>query len=305
MCAKGQEARYSRMEHALVRAYGSRWSKRHLAMFTAYIDDSGTDPKQAVAIAALLIVPGTALRRMEKRWGELKEKEGFDCFHTSECIHRNPKKVFANWSQTKQKRVLESIREITKGCSDRAFSFAVNKSDYDEVVPEEIKTFGKFHYSWAIRHVIEHAEQWARRQKLGAPLEYVFDFMDNRSQKEAKAEVEAILAQAECLNPGRFAGHYSFRKRCEVPALQCTDLLAWSYYQFALQVFHKRKMHKSAKACVFDFERHRNGLWILATAIKREELQKWGSRELDSPLSQKRRQQWKDTGTISASLRRT
>jgi hypothetical protein len=62
-----------RTHHKLVSYWGA-WNKVYLAMFTAYVDDSGTDPNQAVAIASAWIIPGRQIIRLEKEWDTLKKK---------------------------------------------------------------------------------------------------------------------------------------------------------------------------------------------------------------------------------------
>ncbi|MGA8503197.1 MAG: hypothetical protein WB683_16705, partial [Candidatus Sulfotelmatobacter sp.] len=57
-------------------------------LFTNYVDDSGTDPNQRVAIASGWIVPAARIVALEREWDRLKEKEGFTDFHTS---------VFSAW----------------------------------------------------------------------------------------------------------------------------------------------------------------------------------------------------------------
>jgi hypothetical protein len=96
-------------------------------MFTAYLDDSGTDPNQAVAIATAIIIPAAQIIRLEREWENLKKKEGFSCFHTSEMIARNKKSEFADWDDEKVDRVFRRVREISMKFSiaTGAVSFAV------------------------------------------------------------------------------------------------------------------------------------------------------------------------------------
>jgi hypothetical protein len=108
-------------------------------MFTLYIDDSGTSPSQPVAIATALIIPRIQIVRLEKEWDKFRSKENFECFHTSEFYFRNPKSEFASWDDNKQERVFRRVRQISKKYGVRAISIAVNKKDYDEVVPAEMR----------------------------------------------------------------------------------------------------------------------------------------------------------------------
>lgn len=59
-----------------------------LAMFTVYIDDSGTAPEQQVAIASGLIFPAKRMAAMEREWRSFLQKQGIEQFHTSECVAR-------------------------------------------------------------------------------------------------------------------------------------------------------------------------------------------------------------------------
>jgi len=211
-------------------------------------------------------------------------------FHTSECIHRNKRSVFADWNDAKIKRVVTRIRQIIKKYGVRAFSIAVNKADYDEVVSPEIKeVVGQFHYTWAIQHIIVHLDRWAQETDMPVPFEYVFDWMGRRSQREAREEIESVIAIGGRFNPGRYQ-NYSFRRREDIPALQCTDLLAWTYYQFALSRFRDIALSDIAHECIGDFEEHRNREWMTAVTTTRENLADWVQKELTAPAAIERRQ---------------
>src|ERR1700733_3532249 len=101
------------MKHALLSAYGSRWSEINLVMYTSYIDDSGTDPKQLIAIASALIIPAIKLIPLQREWNTFLEKEGItkDGYHTSECVAHNSKTDFADWDDDCVKRVLARVRQ--------------------------------------------------------------------------------------------------------------------------------------------------------------------------------------------------
>src|ERR1700728_3249206 len=51
-------------------------------MFTVYIDDSGTDPNQLVAVAAALIIPTKQIPSLESNWKAFGEKHKFSNFHS-------------------------------------------------------------------------------------------------------------------------------------------------------------------------------------------------------------------------------
>jgi len=147
-------------------------------MFTVYIDDSGTSPSQHIAIATALIIPAAQIIRLEKEWATLAGREGFTDFSMAEFVAANPKSEFANWNGDKQERVFRRIRQISKKYGLRAFSVAVNKKDYDSIVPDALRSWiGQYHYTWAVHHLLSFLNLW-RSESIGRPpFEYVFHWM--------------------------------------------------------------------------------------------------------------------------------
>ena len=274
---------------------GSRWRDVFLVMFRVYIDDSGTDPNQQVAIASALIMPAGRIVALDKEWERLTKKEGFTDFHMSLCAARNEKSQFGGWDEVKQKRVISRVREIGKKFGVKALSLAVNKIDYDTIVLPKFDFADKFHYTWAIRHVIDLIDKWALpRTKL--PLEYVYDWMDSKTQPEAKAEIETVMEQAEeeaveAGMAGRYT-NYSFRRRKDIPALQCADALAWTCYRFALYAHIGTPPSQLALDCFADYSKHLNRQWLYAAGMSKEDLQDWAEKEQQDGTSRQRAADW-------------
>src|SRR5207237_3065600 len=111
----------------------------------------------------------------------------------------------------------------------------------DSIISAEFREYtGRYHYSWALRHVLSFAQTWRVNNSDIPPYEWIFDFMKPREL--ARIEVEEVLEQAEAmaeLQRGVSGDYlnYSFRKRDTLAGLQCADLVAWTHYQFALEKF--------------------------------------------------------------------
>jgi hypothetical protein len=247
-----------RTHHFLVSVWGRRWKDVYLA-FTAFIDDSGTDPQQAVANATLIIVPAARIPALEREWNLLKQKEGFSEWHTSEFVARNPKSDFADWDTQKGARVFRRVRQICKKYCVQPMSFSVFKQDYDEVVLPILPFADKHHYTWAIRSLLERTDLWRHNKNLPFPLEYVFSWMGEKRRNERRREIEDLLEQAEEDakeegHAGEFE-HWTFRRHEEVPALQCVDALAWTIYQYGMLVFCKKPLCEDAQSAWEDFRK--------------------------------------------------
>lgn len=291
---------FGRTHHYLVSAWGSRWQHVNLAMFTAYIDDSGTDPQQQVANATVLIIPANRIIALESEWTRLREKENFSNWHTSEFVARarNPKSEFANWDDAKHERVFRRVREICKKYCVQPMSFSVYKKDYDEVVLPHLPYADRYHYTWAIRSLLSHTERWRAFTKLPEPLEYVFSWMGEKRHNTRRQEIEDLMDQAEEESkekgiPGEFE-HWTFRRSREIPGLQCVDALAWSVYQYGLLVFCKKPLCEDAKVAWNDFGKYLGGKWGFDVTVTRKNLQTWVEKELADGRSEKRFREWND-----------
>jgi Protein of unknown function (DUF3800) len=265
-------------------------------VFKVYIDDSGTDPNQQVAIATALIVPAAQIVALDKEWATLRRKWNFTSFHMSECVARNPKFEFANWDDAKRKRVISRVRQIGKKFGVNTFSLAVKKSDYDELVVGHLEYADKYHYTWAMRAMLGLLDKWAQMSNMTSPLEYIYDWIDPKAQKQQKAEIDALMGQSEEMaseegNAGQYL-NYSFRRRQDVPALQCTDAIAWTCYQFALLAHEKQPLTPIAQENWDDYARHPKREWLNAAGMKREHLKDWVEKENADGRSRERFKLW-------------
>jgi Protein of unknown function (DUF3800) len=282
-----------------------RWNRGCIVPFTVYLDDSGTSPSQYVACATALIVPAGRIFHMEREWENLKQKEGFSDFHTSEFVARNHHSEFATWDQVKLERVFRRVRQITKKYVVQIFSFAVKKDDYEECVPYELRKFaGKYHYSWAMRHVARFAQTWRIDRNIAEPFELLFDWMEPKD--EARKEVETVMEQAEEEARSQRGveddyTHFGFRRRGTLAALQCADLVAWTNYNFALEKFRNKPVHPFARLAWDDFASmpidasqsiHKVLEWNFAVTLKRNHLQEWAKKEIEDGRSLIRFQEW-------------
>jgi hypothetical protein len=272
----------------LLSVYGKRWREVQLAMLTVYVDDSGTAPDQHIAIATGLIIPAAVVPRLEAEWDSLKTKEGFSDFHTSEFVYKNPKSQFSGWDDVKRRRVYDRVRQIAKKYGLAAGSTAVNKQDYEEVLPKDFRNLvGANHYTWAVHHLLGFLQARRRIHHSACPaFEYVFDWMEPRSRE--RREIETAMARAEETavedgNDGEFS-NYSFRYRKDIPGLQCVDCVSWVAYQFTLFSFRKKPIHPFAEIGWQDFGGPLDEYgWLGAITVERENLKKWYANVLADP----------------------
>lgn len=256
-------------------------------MFSVFIDDSGTDPHQKIAIASGLIIPSKRIIALETEWRTFLAKEHITEFHTSECVARNKKSEFANWDKDRVQRVAARIRQIIRKYFPKGFSISINKAVYDAVVPDDFRrVIGRHHYTWGVDAVCGFIFDWAKQR--GVPMEYIFDNIDPKADKAQRTEIEVAMEHGEELHPGCFRGRYSFRKRQDVPGLQCADLFAWTCYQRSVEAMGSRALHPIAKECWDQFASWDNDEWCGAWIATREQLEEWVQRVYGDPAEMAR-----------------
>jgi hypothetical protein len=178
-------------------------------------------------------------------------------------------------------RVFARVRQITFKYSIRGFCIGIQKQDYDEVLPPDMKAaVGESHYTWAVSSVLGLAEDWASNR--GVPMEYVFDNAD----KPIKREIENAIKFSDTIYPDRFASHYQFRSRKDVPVLQAVDLFAWTCFQAFRKARFNHPMYPIAAESREVYLRAKNAEWSIIQSLNREGLEKWVNENRNNPRTQ-------------------
>jgi hypothetical protein len=247
-------------------------------VFTIYIDDSGTSPEHKMAIAAGIIIPAIQIARFDSEWNEFLDREGISDFHSSICLARNHKSEFANWDEEHVRKVFARVRRITFKYSVKGFCIGIHKQDYEDVLPADMKAaVGHSYYTWAVSSLLGLAHDWA--EKRSVPIEYVFD----EENKNIKREIEDSIAFSEKIYGDRFSGHYSFRKRREVPCLQAVDHFAWACYQGFRESRFQHPLKPLAAESIAAYLRAKDAEWREIQSLNREGLEKWVAEMRNNP----------------------
>lgn len=238
-------------------------------MFTIFIDDSGRSPEHKWAVASGIIFPAMQLPRLEREWKAFLLKEGISEFHSSECLAHNQHSDFANWDDLRVQRVFARVRQITFKYSVKAFGIGIFKPLSEEAMPEDMRKRIGSYYTWALSSVLGATYDWATQRSV--PMEYVLDEAD----KGVKREINDAMEYSEGLYPGHFLGHYSFRRRKDVPALQAANLFAWTCYQQGKRARLNRPIHALADENWAAYQRQGNEEWCLFQSLNRHGLEEW------------------------------
>ncbi len=241
-------------------------------MFTVYFDDSGTAPDSRVAIASALVIPGAKIPHLEREWETFRKKEDFSYFHSSAAAAHNVKEGFGNWSATKTERVFARVRQIAKKYSigpQGAGAFAVNKTEYDAVVPAKLKkSLGGHHYTFAVGEMLTTLQKWTE----GKRVEYIFDWIE--PHEPSRKEIEGVLSRREIRT-------YAFRSKKDIPGLQCVDQIAWACNLHARAQFFGNTPTALSETAYNDYGGPLENGWLRALTLRKPGLQEYVNRRLE------------------------
>jgi len=246
-----------------------------MAMITVYVDDSGTHDPAKVAAAACCLSSVSDWRRFERAWLAVGKEEGFKHFHMSEFAAcrsegwcRDCKKgetferdhPWREWSMTKRKRVIRTLGEIICKHIKVGAGWAIVKSEYDSLVPPELRKVTGDHYTYAFSCCGGQLRKWRAHQNMTGPMEFVFDLMPHKVKEGEIAAVfmRSVENEAVLSNYGISERGYSFKNKRQVVQLLSADTLAYATVQETLMSKHIRDFNCiETKIICGIFERHR------------------------------------------------
>jgi Protein of unknown function (DUF3800) len=204
-----------------------------MATFTLYCDDSGTHNESEWAIAACVIAPVEQWEKFREEWQCVARDEGFEVFHLNKFVARKPPFDTPEWENAdKRDRTMRRLIGIIRTRTTCAYASALQKSAYDEEVPEKIKAdriMGKNHYTFAVRMCMGRLVRWRIQHGYTHPIQFVFDRVS-----KGKGEIDMVFnralsegAESALAGMGIEEGGWSFEDKSQFIPIQAADVLAW------------------------------------------------------------------------------
>jgi hypothetical protein len=197
-----------------------------MALIKAYFDDSGTDLKSAVAVAACYISDVRRWDLFEAEWKSVLSDAGIsECgFHMADFVARKP--PFDAWEEAKRDYVLKSLVSAIGLHALDGMVTAVIKSDYDRFVTGKLREkLGEYHYTFAVQSCLDFVEKW-RGLNSKEPIQFIFDQM-GKGRGEINDLFGSLIEHKIAERFGVEPCGWSFQNRRFVVQLQAPDILAW------------------------------------------------------------------------------
>lgn len=211
-------------------------------MFTAYFDDSGTDERSDIAVAACYISTKRGWDNFVNEWDSARWEEGFDFFHMAEFLapQSQGEKPWCDWDNTKKDHVYNRLAKIINQNKRVGIGVAIPKAIWDGV-PDWIRGhYGYQHYTFAVRMCMTQIGKWHTASPLSIRYTFDFEMAHNKKRKEISKLLELITTQSDQrvanllgLEPRGF----SFEHKEEFKPLQSADILAWQMRSYMRKIW--------------------------------------------------------------------
>jgi hypothetical protein len=212
------DVEYSRIRHIAMALFMGRWKSSSMAMFTTYLDASGS-PDQGVALSVAGFVATTEQWiEFERNWKEVLEAYGVSQLHMREFAHSVDE--FASWKndERKRRRFLERLVNVIKTRTRYCVVSCVMLDHYRKV--DKIYPLHEMNKPFALAGItaIQKVKDWAKTQNIDED-EIAYMFEDGDADKgdlircsERDHDISPVLMKK--------------RQSC---AFQAADLLAYEH----------------------------------------------------------------------------
>jgi hypothetical protein len=169
---------HSAIERAARLIWLGDYSKENLMamMYAAYFDASGKPDRHPVLSVAGAVASIKKWGRFEPEWQQALKDEGVSEFHATDFAAS--RKEFRGWKGDKprRKRFLDRLGKIIKEHTNRLFMVSV-EIDAWKSIDQEYLLEETFHSEYALAgfSVVCMARKSAKRKKITAPIEFIFE----------------------------------------------------------------------------------------------------------------------------------
>jgi hypothetical protein len=176
MCASSQAAiPYSPLEHIAQSVWVERYSEKGLfALLTCYFDDAGGEDHGFTSVSGW-VASVEQWREFGQMWSDMLKVYRIPYFTMKHCAHW--KGPFAEWKKEPKIRdqFLRAASQIIKSNVLQGFASIVTHESYRKVNESfTLKEYTKSEYALAGLTCARHAHDWALKNHLGEPIEFVF-----------------------------------------------------------------------------------------------------------------------------------
>lgn len=205
-------------------------------MLTAYFDDSGTHPRSEVVLVGGIFGYPNQLEFLSDLWSKKLAdpspgKPALKQFHMADCQASTGE--FTGWGRTATDFLVHELGDIILKTGVWGFAAAVERKPYEELITGNMRRVCGDPETFCFIDCFKRVRQWAREFTADHTIALVFD---DRPHK--RPDIQKIYETYKCEALGQPGWpdivSVSFGSSSKLIPLQAADLIAWEFYQDAL-----------------------------------------------------------------------
>ena len=146
-------------------------------MFIACFDAGGKEESTPWITVAGFVAPATAWIEFEQKWKQRLSDDGLTYFHMVDFAHFSNE--FAHgWkdNEPRRRKLLADLMEMIVSNASRKFSVSIESGTLQKHVEEKLRSHYLLNaFVLGARACAGKVMAWARRDKIGTPIEFVFE----------------------------------------------------------------------------------------------------------------------------------
>ena len=145
-----------------------------MAMLSIYCDDSGTDPKNRVAVVAGYLGQVKQWKAFDKEWRATLKEFGVKRMRMADL--ENYQGEFRDgWNEARRIKILKRLHTIIRNHTKMAIGCAVIKTDFEAIIPQEIKEKLGGVFGWCVHDCLVGLAEQCRHHRYNKPIRWVFE----------------------------------------------------------------------------------------------------------------------------------
>jgi hypothetical protein len=214
-------------------------------MLHAYFDDSGTHPGSEIVLMAGIFGYPNQLDFLSELWSKKLAdpspgKLALKRFHMAEC--QASENEFAGWNRAATDFLVHELGDIIPKAGVWGYAAAIDRKSYDQLMTGNIRRVCGDGETFCSIRCFQQVRAWAHEFTSESSIALVFD-----ERPHKKADIVKIY---DTYKEGRGADDpalpdivsLSFASSSKMIPLQAADLVAWEFYQDAIDTLRGRSI---------------------------------------------------------------
>jgi hypothetical protein len=250
----------------------------------AYFDDSGTHASSEIVLVGGIFGSPNQMDLLSERWAKKLAdpspgKPPLKRFHMTDCEAADGE--FLGWSRTATDYLVHELGDIILKSGVWGFAAAIERRPYEELVIGDLRRACGDAETFCYIECFNQVRKWAYEFTGDRKIAMIFDSRPPDKQIDVRKINEVYGQTKEFRSLPDFVS-LDFLSSTKIVPLQAADMIAWEFYQDALDTLRGRKLEDGYRRK--QIERLVKGGRLRSEILDRNAIEKMAPRDFDKDM---------------------